>query len=227
MATAGPIPMTTEPPLSRTMLTLAQWFSPAFPIGAFSFSHGLEWLVETGEVTDGPEFLRWADTILRHGSGRTDLILMATAWRAKTAAELQDIDAGARALAPSAERLVETVEQGASFVRTVNEVWETGLPALCYPVAIGAAARACNLPLEPVARMYLHALVSNLTSAAIRLVPLGQTEGQAIILGLAPVCEGLCASELGQPLDSVGSSAFLADIASMNHEIQYSRMFRS
>lgn len=227
MATGGLIPMSTEPPLSRTMLTLAQWFSPAFPIGAFSFSHGLEWLVETGEVADGSGFRRWIDTILRHGAGRTDLILMASAWRAKTAAELQDIDAEARALAPSAERLVETVEQGASFVRTVNMVWATDLPPLCYPVAIGAAARACDLPLEPMARMYLHALVSNLTSAAIRLVPLGQTEGQAIILELAPVCEGLCASELDQPLDSIGSCAFLADIASMNHEVQYSRMFRS
>ncbi len=226
MATGGPIPMTTELP-APSLLILAQWFSPAFPIGAFSFSHGLEAMVQSGAVTEAAAFRGWIDTVLHHGAGRSDLILMAAAFRADSAAALQEVDAEAQALAASAERLTETEEQGRSFVRTINQVWDTELPPLCYPVAIGAAARACGLPLAPVAQMYLHALVSNLTSAAIRLVPLGQTEGQAIIRALAPLCETLSHSALEQPLDAIGNCAFLADIASMQHETQYSRMFRS
>ena len=189
MATGGPIPMTTELP-APSLLTLAQWFSPAFPIGAFSFSHGLEAMVQSGAVTEAAAFRGWIDTVLHHGAGRSDLILMAAAFRADSAAALQEVDAEAQALAASAERLTETEEQGRSFVRTINQVWDTELPPLCYPVAIGAAARACGLP-------------------------------------LAPLCETLSHSALEQPLDAIGNCAFLADIASMQHETQYSRMFRS
>ena len=136
MATGGPIPMTTELP-APSLLTLAQWFSPAFPIGAFSFSHGLEAMVQSGAVTEAAAFRGWIDTVLHHGAGRSDLILMAAAFRADSAAALQEVDAEAQALAASAERLTETEEQGRSFVRTINQVWDTELPPLCYPVAIG------------------------------------------------------------------------------------------
>ena len=227
MDTGERIPMSIEPDDTRAMMTLAQWFSPSFPVGAFSFSHGLEWLVETGEIDNAGHFLEWLEDILKHGAGRNDVLFLGAAWRAEDAAALAGIDELARAMAPSRERLLETVELGGSFLRTVNSVWACDLPELCYPVAVGAAARACDLPLELTARMYLHALASSLTSAAIRLVPLGQTEGQDCILRVTPLCERLCATELDQSLDSLGSSTFFSDIASMNHEIQYSRMFRS
>lgn len=212
------------------LTTLAQWFSPAFPVGAFSFSHGLEWLIDSGSVRNGAQFRAWLEDVLLHGAGRTDLLFLAAAYRASPA-ELATLDAQARALVPSKERLLETAEQGASFVQTVNAVWSCALPPLCYPVAVGAAARACGLPLEPTARLFLQALVGNLASAAVRLVPLGQTEGQAIVREFAPVCDALCAEVLAgafrDPLEAAGSSAFLADIASMNHETQYARIFRS
>lgn len=225
MAMAGPIRMSTE--ADRTLLTLAQWFSPSFPIGAFSYSHGLERLVETGRIACARGFSDWMESTLRYGAGRNDLIFLAAAYRATSAAELAEIDARARAMAPSRERLLETSDQGEAFAATVAAVWGHDLPPLCYPVAAGAAAAAEHLPLQDTARMYLHAFLSAMTSAAIRLVPLGQTEGQSVILALTPLCEDLCASELDQPLDALGGSTFLADVAAMNHEVQYSRMFRT
>ena len=227
MAMAGPIRMITDPGESRALMTLAQWFSPAFPIGAFSYSHGLEWLVETDEIDDAAGFRNWLTDILQHGAGHNDLMLLAAAYGAETPEALDEIDSLARALAPSSERLLETTDMGGSFVRTVNAVWGCNLPELCYPVAAGAAARACDLPLGATARLYLHALAGSLTSAAIRLVPLGQTEGQACLHHLLPLCDTLCSALPERPLDALGASAIFSDIASMNHEIQYSRMFRS
>lgn len=225
MATAAPTAMSTDTD-PAVMLTLAQWFSPAFPIGAFSYSHGLEALVDRGEIGTVAQFRDWMAHVLEHGAGRNDLIFLSAAYRADRS-ELAGIDALARAMAPSSERLLETVDQGGSFIRTINAVWSQDLPPLSYPLAVGAAARACDLPLEPTARMYIHGFLSALTSAAIRLVPLGQTEGQQAILALTPLCHQLCDTALDAPLDSLGSSTFLADIASMQHETQYSRMFRS
>lgn len=206
------------------LLTLAQWFSPAFPVGAFSFSHGLDWLISTGVLTDRESIERWIGRVLMQGNGRTDLILLAHAWRGSDAAGL---DALARALAPSAERLTETMEQGHSFIRAVNSGWNLDLQPCVYPVAVGVAARACHLPLAPAARLYLHAFAAALASAATRAVPLGQTAGQLILSNMSPVIDHLCQEALDLPLDAIGSAAFAADIASMNHETQYSRMFRT
>jgi urease accessory protein len=208
-------------------LTLAQWLSPAFPIGAFSYSHGLDYLASTGEVADDTAFLDWVRQVLRHGAGWNDTLLLAAAFRTNSADALAQIDARARALAPSRERLVEMTDQGRAFSDTVNAVWGTDLPPLAYPVAVGAAAARCDLPLELTARMYLHAFASALTSAAMRLAPIGQTAGQRCIRDLRPLCDDICAQALAADLDALGSCAFLADIASMAHETQYSRMFRT
>ena len=220
MATAGRMATSTD----AALLTLAQWFSPAFPVGAFSFSHGLERLVSDGAVTSAAAVRGWLEVVLEQGAGRNDLLLLAEAWRG---GDLVEADALARALAPSAERLVETAEQGEAFVRTVNAVWGLDLPPLSMPVAVGAAARACALPLDAVARMYLQAMAANLVGAAVRIVPLGQTEGQVLLHGLAPLVERVAAAALEQPLESLGGAAFAADIASLRHETQYSRIFRS
>ncbi|OWU79234.1 urease accessory protein UreF [Phaeobacter sp. 22II1-1F12B] len=217
--------MSTDTP--DVMLTLAQWFSPAFPIGAFSFSHGLESLVETGEIRSAEDVEAWLNSVLNYGAGRNDVILMAVSFRASSKDEIREIDALARALSPSKERLLETEVQGEAFIRTINEVWGSELPALCYPVAIGASARACGMPLRETACMYLHALTSSLVSAAIRVVPLGQTEGQSIVRRLAPLCDELGSGYIDESLEAIGSSSFIGDIASMTHEDQYSRMFRS
>ncbi|MYM55635.1 urease accessory protein UreF [Thalassovita mangrovi] len=208
------------------LLTLAQWLSPAYPVGAFSYSHGLEWAVETGQVRDADSFRDWLEDILRHGTGRNDAILLACAHRSDPGA-LRELDDLARAYAPSKERLLETEAQGAAFCRTTAAIWGDDMPDLTYPVAVGYAARAHGFPLRQTSAMYLHAFASNLTSAAIRLVPLGQTEGQAVLTALTPLCETLAAETEALTPDDLGGSVFMADIAAMKHETQYTRLFRS
>ena len=221
MATDAPIPMPTD---ISALITLAQWLSPGFPIGAFSYSHGLETVVQGGAIHDADSLQAWLRDIVTHGAGRNDAILLAAAYRGEGLAALDEL---ARALAPSSERLSETAQQGAAFVRTVNDVWGLSLPPLTLPVAVGAAAAAQGLPLAETAQMFLHAFVSSLTSAAVRAVPLGQTDGQRVILALAPLCRTTVDTALRQTVDDIGSACFAADIASMQHETQYSRMFQT
>ncbi len=212
---------------SAALLTLAQWLSPAFPVGAFSYSHGLERAVEAGDVTDVPGFQDWLGCVLTEGAGRNDAILLVSAYGAPDQRTVREIDTLARALAPSRERLKETTLQGAAFARTASDIWPLHLSDLTYPVAVGVGARALDLLLADTLLMYLHGLASNLTSAAIRLVPLGQTAGQATLAAMAPRCSDLAAQAQTQTLDDLGACAFMADIASMKHETQYSRLFQS
>jgi urease accessory protein len=209
---------------THALITLAQWLSPSFPVGAFSYSHGLEMAVSDGTVHDAASLQAWLEGIIRHGAGRNDAILLAAGYQGEG---LESLDAQARALAPSAERLIETTQQGAAFVRVVNDVWGHDLPDLTLPVAFGAACAAQGLPLEDAAQMFLHAFVSALVSAAIRAVPLGQTDGQRVISALAPLCQQTVETALTQTPDDIGSACFLADIASMQHETLYSRMFQT
>ncbi len=225
MGMAERIPMPTDP-AGLALLTLAQWLSPAFPVGAFAYSHGLDAAVTDGTVTDADSFADWLDDVLFHGGGRTDAILLVAA-HAADEASLQGLDELARALAPSAERLMETDLQGAAFAGTAAAIWGTDGAPRTYPVAVGAAAAVHGLPLEQTVQFYLHAFASNLTAAATRLVPLGQTEAQAVLAARAPALADLGRLALSLTLEDLGSSAFLADIASMRHETQYSRMFRS
>lgn len=209
------------------ILTLMQWLSPAYPVGAFSYSHGLEWAVETEDVHDADSFRAWLAQVLDHGTGRNDAILLATAWRSDSEEGLQGTDELSRALAPSRERLAETLRQGEAFARITSEIWPAPLPGLTYPVAVGAAARAVGLPLQVTLLAYLHGFAGNLTSAAIRLVPLGQTEGQAALAALAPLCARLAEAAQTLTPDDLGGFCPLADIASMKHETQYTRLFQS
>lgn len=210
------------------LVTLMQWLSPAYPVGGFSYSHGLEWSVAAGDVTSAASFQEWLADVLEYGSGRNDAILLAAAYRAGDDAALANVDAVARALAPSSERLLETTAQGAAFVRTTATIWDMELPVLCYPVAVGRAAALIGVGLEQVLPLYLHGFASNLTGAAMRLVPLGQTDGQRVLAAMTPLCD-LLAQEAaaGSGLDDLGGAVMLADIAAMKHETQYTRLFRS
>jgi len=215
-------------PTDSQVLKLAQWLSPAYPVGAFSYSHGLEWAVEAGDVRDADSFRDWLEDVLRHGAGRSDVIFLAVAFGAETPEAVVAIDELACAFAPSAERLLETKAQGHAFARTTGIVWSgEAVPPLSHPVALGYAARLHGLPLLLTARMYLHAFASNLVSAGIRLIPFGQTEGQKTLSALTPLIETLAAEALDETPEDLSSTAFLADIASMKHETQYSRLFRS
>lgn len=208
------------------VLTLAQWFSPSFPIGAFSYSHGLETAILEGHVADAVGLEEWITDVLRHGAGRNDVILLHAAYNAD-AAGLQELDELAQALSPSRNRLLETVQQGGAFARTIRDVWGYDVPDMALPVAVGAAAARHGLPRALTAETYLHSFIANLVSAAVRLVPLGQTEGQICLFALKPLVRSTAARALTQSVDGLGAAAFAADISAMRHETQYARIFRS
>ncbi|GGG73605.1 urease accessory protein UreF [Salipiger pallidus] len=205
-------------------LVLHQLFSPSFPTGAFAWSHGLETAVETGHVTDARSLRAWLETVLWHGSGWSDAVLLSLAARGWGAEGLSEL---ALALSPSAERRAETAQQGRAFAATVSALWQIEIPAAPYPVAAGLVTRALELPLEETLRIFLLAVASNLVSAGVRLVPLGQTDGQKVLCLLRPLCGDLAAKALEATDDDIGGFAPLVDIASQRHDMLYSRLFRS
>jgi urease accessory protein len=205
-------------------LTLHQLFSPAFPVGAFAWSHGLETAVQEGSVTDASALEGWLRDALEHGAGWTDAVLCAQAAQGGDAADLSEL---ARALAPSSERRAETMEQGAAFAATVRAVWRAEVPDAAYPVAVGTALAALGLPVGDGLRLYLQAFAANLCGAGVRLIPLGQTDGQRITHALQPLCADLAERALHADLDDAGGFSPALDIASQRHEALYSRIFRS
>ncbi|MGP3697390.1 urease accessory protein UreF [Rhodobacter sp. NSM] len=210
--------------MSRALLSLVQWLSPAFPTGAFAYSHGLEWAISEGEVSNAASAERWIGDILRFGAGRTDAILLAHALKGHDLDDLADL---ARALAPSAERLRETEEQGAAFAATTSALTGRNLPPRPLPVAVGQAAAPLGLAVPEVLALTLHAFAANLVSAAVRFVPLGQTEGQAILAALHPLVEEIAREAAVAPLDAIGSAALRGDLAAMRHETQEVRIFKT
>lgn len=211
---------------TSALLTLTQWLSPSFPISAYAYSHGLEQVIDNGAIADADTLRLWLEDTLLYGSARNDAILLAVAYCADPD-DIVEIDQIARAFAASSERLTETVDQGTAFARTVDAVWDTELRTLCYPVAVGRAARLKELPLEETLAFYTHAFIAALVSAAVRLIPLGQTEGQAVLAGLKSCIEQASTSALDANLDDLASSCFALDIAAMRHETQYSKVFRT
>lgn len=207
------------------LLTLVQWLSPAFPVGGFAYSHGLEWAISEGQVTDAEALLASLSDILAHGSGRSDAVLLTRAM--DPGADLDMLAAAARALCASKERWLETHDQGRAFTSAVNALTGNDFPPCALPVALGRAARALTLPPERVAALYLHAFASNLVSAAVRFVPLGQTEGQSVLSRLHPLIGQVAREAAATPLDAIASSVPGADLAAMHHETQDVRIFRT
>ena len=211
--------MTTDP-----ALILAQWMSPAFPIGAFAFSHGLEAAIDDGRLGSSSAVEDWLRCVLEDGSGAADAAFLAHAYRGADLAELSEL---CRAFCAAAGRVLETDEQGASFARTLRSLHGLDLPDLPYPIAVGRAASLMTIPLDMTLRFYLSGFTANLISAAVRRVPLGQTEGQAMLARLHPVIEAVAAQAPGTALDDLSATCFAADIAAMQHETLYSKTFRT
>lgn len=210
------------------MLRLLTWLSPAFPTGGFAYSHGIEWATESGDVRDGETLREWLSDVLRHGAGRSDAILLRHAHRSGAEAEpLAGLAELAAAAAPGRERKIETTAQGMAFLRAAEPWTSKALGTLPYPVAVGALAGVHGIPEDDAALAYLNAFTSNLISAAVRLVPLGQSTGLAVLAALEPTLLAVTAATRGGTLDDIGGCVFRADIASMRHETQYTRLFRS
>ena len=210
---------------------LLTWLSPAFPTGSYAYSHGLEWAVEQKDLVDEESCAAWITDLVRFGAGRSDAILLRQAYRARTSALLAKVADLAAANQPSAERHVESLAQGTAFALAA-QVWGAPLLAaqtgkVAYPVALGALAAAHRVPEDDAALGLLHAFTANLVSAAVRLVPLGQTAGLRIQAQLAPLLAGIAHDTAAATLDDLGGACFRADIASMRHETQYTRLFRT
>ena len=210
--------------IDARLLTLTQWLSPAFPTGAFAYSHGVETAIHEGWIVDANGLESWLRDCLSDGSARADAIWLRLA---RAAADPLQIDAKARSFALARERLREAERQGAAFVATVNAVWDLALPEMLLPVSVGRAARLTGLDVDATVTLYLQAFVANLTSAAIRLSPIGQTAGQRVILNLQALCLDVAEETKAADADDVFGNAFLSDIASMAHETLEPRLFQS
>ena len=224
---------------------LLAWLSPSFPTGAFSYSHGLEAAVADGRVHDRATLQRWIAAIVSHGSGRTDADILRDAYCAAAADDAEGIAAANRrgvAYRPTAELALESGQQGEAFANTVHAAWtvaphpeplpaggERGgpTPATSLAAAFGVAAARAAIPLEDALLGYLHALASNLVSAGLRLAVIGQTNGQRILAALEPTVTNATEAALTRDPADFGSATFALDVASMAHETQYSRLFRS
>ena len=223
---------------AATLARLMTWLSPGYPVGGFSYSHGLEWAVENGEVEDAASLGDWIEAVVVHGAGHSDAIFLTEAWRAVSGGDeplLAEVVELAAASAPSAERRLEALSQGAAFLTATRSVWPHPLLdrlggeniEIAYPAAVGICTAAHGLPLMASARAFVQAFAANLVSAGVRLVPLGQTDGLRVIARLEPSVARVAAGALAASLEDVGGIAIMADIASMRHETQYTRLFRS
>lgn len=213
------------PTTDADLLKLFQWLSPAFPVGGYAYSHGLETAIAEGRVRDAETLRLWLATVLGHGSGRADAVLLCAAMApGADHAALTDL---AAALAASSERWTETMEQGRAFTEAQNALSGNMFPPTPLPVAVGRAAAELALPAERVAALYLHAFASTLVSGAVRFVPLGQTDGQRVLAALHPLIEVVAQEAARTDPDRIATSAFGADLAAMRHETLDVRIFRT
>jgi urease accessory protein len=231
-------------PEAAALYRLMTWLSPAFPVGAFSYSSGIEWAVEAGDIADAASLSDWLAAMLADGSGFCDGVFLAHSHRAASLHDqgalrdvaLKDIAELSVAFVPSRERQLETTAQGRAFIDIARAAWNCdGLDALIaacdgaivYPAAVGIVSAAHAIPLPATMHAFLHAVASNWISAGARLVPLGQTDSQRVLAQLEPVVTATARRALDASLDDLGSATFRADLASLRHEAQYTRLFRS
>ena len=224
---------------SAALYRLMAWLSPAYPVGAFSYSSGLEWAVEAGDIKDAETLRLWLVVMMGAGGGFGDAVFFAHAHRAIVAKDdsaLRTVAELAAAFVPSKERFRETTAQGRAFLDVTRAAWPcsalTRLAAawdgpVALPVAVGAACAGHGIAGEIALHAFLHALAANWISAGVRLIPLGQTDGQRVLAALEATISETAARARATPLDEVGACALRADVASMRHETQYTRLFRS
>lgn len=233
--------MVTDPAMidDAGLYRLMAWLSPSYPVGAFSYSHGIEFAVEAGLVTDRETLTDWVGAIVACGAGRADGVLLAHASRAASAGDgtaLAAVAELAAALRPTAEIGRETAAQGAAFLTATVAVWPCAAFDLlsrvwsgpvAYPVAVGTACAGHGVPLATALPAYLQAIAANLVSAGVRLIPIGQTDGQLTLAALEPVVARAARAAETLHLDDIGTAVPVVEWCSMRHETQYTRLFRS
>lgn len=233
MAT-GTITITTV--TDADLFRLMAWTSPAYPVGGFSYSHGIEMAVEEGRLKKQADLVAYIASVLRQGAGRVDAVLFAEAHRAPDEEALDEIAELAFAWRGTAETALESTQQGGSFASVTVSCWPDARFAafaarhrgrLSHAVAFGAAAGMAGIPLRPALFAFLQGFCANLVSAGVRLIPLGQTDGQIATAALQPIISECADAALTTPLEELGTAAPLLDMLSMRHETQYTRLFRS
>lgn len=228
--TTTPIPMS-----SPATLRLLAWLSPAFPTGGFAYSHGIEWAIQAGDITGQASLLDWLETLLRHGSGRSDAILLRHAHRAAANLDqLADLTELALATAPAAERRAEAIHQGNAFIAAATAWHPTMLQALAervgdipHAIAVGAMTGAHGVTENDATAAYLQAFAASLISAAVRIIPLGQSTGLSVLAALEPTLLAITEQTRNATLDDLGTACLRSDLAAQHHETQYTRLFRS
>jgi urease accessory protein len=230
-------PPTDAADVEFALAPLMLWLSPAFPVGSFAYSQGLEWAVENGDIHDASSLGGWLVELLTIGAPRADAVLFAECFRAAVAEDWEALAASnslAVALANSAERRLETTAQGHAFVLAAGAAWDCKplrqlslAERVAYPAAVASAAAGHGLPLEPSLQAFILAQIAAAVSAVVRLGPIGQTDGQKIQATLVPRVRALAREASVSDLTDLGSCAFRSEIAAMRHETQYSRLFRS
>ena len=218
------------------LFRLMAWTSPAYPVGGFSYSHGIEMAVEEGRLTKQAGLVEYITSVLRQGAGRVDAVLLAQAHAAPDDATLDYIAELAAAWRGSAETALEAMQQGGSFASVTARCWPDARFAafaarhrgrLSHAVAFGAAAGMAGIPRRPALFAFLQGFSANLVSAGVRLIPLGQTDGQIATAALLPIIAACTDAALETSLEELGTAAPLLDMLSMRHETQYTRLFRS
>lgn len=226
--------MATEADLYRLLV----WSSPSYPIGAFSYSHGLEWAVEEGSVRNVATLVDYIGAVISRGGGWIDAVLFAQAHRcAHDAGRLDAISELASAFRASSETALEARQQGAAFLLVTRRAWPHALldafaerqgdAPVVQAVTMALACAAHGIALEAALNAFLHATVANLVSAGVRLVPLGQTDGQIALATMAGHVANTAARALEADLDELGTAAPKLEFCSLRHETQYTRLFRS
>ena len=207
----------------QDMMTLQTWFSPAFPTGAYSYSHGMESAIQDNLVKDARSLKSWIGSLLSHGSGRNDGLFLKAAYEG-----VDDANGLCLALCGSKERLSETMELGQAFSRVVRASYNVKLPdRTAYPVAIGMTAQQIGLDLTLTLQSYLQAFASNLISVGVRTIPIGQQSGQDCLIGLYPVVENITKKIKSESLNALGTATFVSDMMAMKHEKSVPRIYRT
>ena len=224
---------------AAALYRLMTWLSPAYPVGAFSYSSGIEWAVESGDIGDAETLRCWIEAMLSAGAGMSDGIFFSHAYRALKCgddAAVIEVAELAAALVPTRERFHETTAMGRAFLEVTQAAWpcsaliklqQLWIGPVAYPIAVAAGCAGHDIPLDPALYAFLTALSSNWISAGVRLIPLGHTDGQRVLKGLEGAVTAVAERALMAPLDEVGGAVFRADVASARHEAQYTRLFRS
>ena len=216
------VPMYT--PTDSKLVTVMQWLSPAFPIGGFAYSHGLEWAINKGYVSNREELQKWISDLLEYGSLKNDAILIKLVLQGSDPKEINEL---AMALCPASERLSETQIQGGAFCKIMREVWSLEIDDLTLPIALALAAKNESIDQNLVVPAYLHSFCSNLISVAMRLIPIGQTDGQKTLRELSPLISDSVRAVAKSDKDDLGSACFLSDVSAMQHEYLQPRVFKT